>query len=200
MARLLFTSRYFDSLADPPDRTAKAKLDQLLGKGILFMKQSHSNQVAVVTDHSSIPEADGMVTNNNEIALAVRIADCLPVLMYSDHAVAAVHVGRKGLVNKVAVNAVVAMKKFGPSPITAVVGPHICGDCYEVNAQMYEEIIKDHPATGGKVNYLNLFAGLKAQLPEITLTNIGLCTKENRDYFSYRSGDLVGRQVGVISL
>jgi copper oxidase (laccase) domain-containing protein len=120
--------------------------------------------------------------------------------MYSDHAVAAVHVGRKGLLNKVAVNAVQAMKKFGPSPITAVVGPHICSNCYEVDGQMYEEIIKEHPATGGKVNYLNLFAGLKAQLPEISLTNLGICTKENSDYFSYRSGDLTGRQVGVISL
>jgi len=200
VARLLFTSRFFDSLADPLDRTAKEKLDQLLGKGTLFMKQSHSNQIQVVTDHSSTPEADGLVTNNKEIALAVRIADCMPVLMYSDHAVAAVHVGRKGLLNKVAINAVEAMKKFGPSPITAVVGPHICGNCYEVDNQMYKEIIKVHPATGGKVNYLNLFAGLKAQLPEVALTKLGLCTKENRDYFSYRSGDLTGRQVGVISL
>jgi YfiH family protein len=200
VARLLFTSRFFDSLADPLDRTAKEKLDQLLGKGTLFMKQSHSNQIQVVTDHSSTPEADGLVTNNKEIALAVRIADCMPVLMYSDHAVAAVHVGRKGLLNKVAINAVEAMKKFGPSPITAVVGPHICGNCYEVDNQMYKEIIKVHPATDGKVNYLNLFAGLKAQLPEVALTKLGLCTKENRDYFSYRSGDLTGRQVGVISL
>ena len=115
MARLLFTSRYFDSLADPLDRTAKAKLDQLLGKGTLFMKQSHSNQVAVVTDHSSIPEADGMVTNNKEIALAVRIADCLPVLMYSDHAVAAVHVGRKGLLNKV--NTTITAPATAPAPV-----------------------------------------------------------------------------------
>jgi len=200
VARLLFTSRFFDSLADPLDRTAKEKLDQLLGKGTLFMKQSHSNQIQVVTDHSSTPEADGLVTNNKGIALAVRIADCMPVLMYSDHAVAAVHVGRKGLLNKVAINAVEAMKKFGSSPITAVVGPHICGNCYEVDNQMYKEIVKDHPATGGKVNYLNLFAGLKAQLPEVNLTNLGICTKENSDYFSYRSGDLTGRQVGVISL
>ena len=200
MARLLFTSRFFDSLADPLDSTVKAKLDQLTGKDTLFMKQSHSNQIEVVTDHLSAIEADGMVTNNKEIALAVRIADCLPVLMYSDHAVAAVHVGRKGLLNKVAVNAVQAMKKFGSSPITAVVGPHICSNCYEVDTQMYEEIIKEHPATGGKVNYLNLFAGLKAQLPEISLTNLGICTKENSDYFSYRTGDLTGRQVGVISL
>ena len=200
MARLLFTSRFFDSLADPPESVAVAKLTKLIGKDTLFMKQSHSNQIEVVTEHLSAPEADGMITNNKEIALAVRIADCLPVLMYSDHAVAAVHVGRKGLLNKVAVNAVQAMKKFGPSPITAVVGPHICSNCYEVDGQMYKEIVNEHPATGGKVNYLNLFAGLKAQLPEISLTNLGICTKENSDYFSYRRGDLTGRQVGVISL
>ena len=200
MARLLFTSRYLGSFADQLDATARVKLDQLIGKRTLFMKQSHSNQVVVATDHASILDADGIITNNKQIALAVRIADCLPVLMYSEHAVAAVHVGRKGLLNKVAMNAVVAMKKFGSSPISGVVGPHICGNCYEVDAQMYEEIVKEHPATGGKVNHLNLYEGLSAQLPEITFTNLGLCTKENRDYFSYRRGDLTGRQVGVISL
>ena len=164
------------------------------------MNQSHSNLVSVVSDSAITPAADGLVTTNREIALAVRIADCLPLLLTSNESVAAVHVGRKGLLNQVALNAVKRMKELGSTQITGLVGPHICGNCYEVDSQMYEEILKDHPATGGKVNHLNLFAGLESQLAGIKLTNLSICTKENPEYFSYRAGDKTGRQVGVISL
>ena len=62
------------------------------------------------------------------------------------------------------------------------------------------EIVKEHPATGGKSNHLNLFAGLKDQLSEVEITSLGICTKENSDYFSHRADATLGRQVGVISL
>jgi YfiH family protein len=200
VARLLFTSRNFSSLDSSVDNQAGNKLTNLIGKPVVFMNQSHSNLVSVVSDTAITPAADGLVTTNREIALAVRIADCLPLLLTSNESVAAVHVGRKGLLNQVALNAVKRMKELGSTQITGLVGPHICGNCYEVDSQMYEEIVKDHPATGGKVNHLNLFAGLESQLNGIKLTNLCLCTKENPEYFSYRAGDKTGRQVGVISL
>jgi YfiH family protein len=175
-------------------------LSNLIGKQVVFMKQSHGDLVSIVSDNASTPDADGLVTTNRDIALAVRVADCLPLLLISNEAVAAVHVGRKGLLNQVALNAVKKMKELGSTQITGLVGPHICGNCYEVDSQMYEDIVKDHPATGGKVNHLNLFAGLESQLTGIKLTNLCLCTKENPEYFSYRAGDKTGRQVGVISL
>ena len=200
MARLLFTSRNFSSLDSSVDNQAGNKLTNLIGKPVVFMKQSHSNLVSVVSDTAISPNADGLVTTNRDIALAVRVADCLPLLLISNESVAAVHVGRKGLLNQVALNAVKKMEELGSTQITGLVGPHICGNCYEVDSQMYEEIVKDHPATGGKVNHLNLFAGLESQLTGIKLTNLSLCTKENPEYFSYRAGDKTGRQVGVISL
>ena len=200
MARLLFTSRNFSSLDSSVDNQAGNKLTNLIGKPVVFMNQSHSNLVSVVSDTATTPDADGLVTTNRDIALAVRVADCLPLLLISNESVSAVHVGRKGLLNQVALNAVKKMKELGSTQITGLVGPHICRNCYEVDSQMYEEIVKDHPATGGKVNHLNLFAGLESQLNGIKLTNLSLCTKENPEYFSYRAGDKTGRQVGVISL
>ena len=92
------------------------------------------------------------------------------------------------------------MKTMGADQITGVVGPHICGSCYEVDPEMYSQITKEHPATGGKNNHLNLFAGLADQLNEIKITDLGMCTKENPDYFSHRADATLGRQVGVISL
>jgi YfiH family protein len=200
VARLLFTSRNFSSLDSPVENEVENKLTNLIGKPVVFMKQSHSDLVSEVSNTAVTPDADGLVTTNRDIALAVRVADCLPLLLISNESVGAVHVGRKGLLNQVALNAVKKRRQLGSTQITGLVGPHICGNCYEVDSQMYEEIVKDHPATGGKVNHLNLFAGLESQLAGIKLTNLSLCTKENPEYFSYRAGDKTGRQVGVISL
>ena len=200
MARLLFTSRKFGSLADPLSNENLSHLSKLLSRPVQVMQQVHGDQVVVVDALTKTSTADALVTNNKEIALAVRVADCLPLLMYSEKVVAAVHVGRKGLVNKVAVNAVNQMEKLGAREIQGVVGPHICGDCYEVDEQMATQIHQTHPATGGKKNYLNLFAGLKEQLVGIPVENMNICTMENQRYFSYRARKDDARQVGVIAL
>ena len=200
MARLLFTSRTFGSLADPLPIEKISDLSKLIGRPVAVMHQVHGDQVVVVDATPKTPTADALVTSNKEIALAVRVADCLPLLMYSENVVAAVHVGRKGLVNKVAVNAVNQMRKLGAKEIQGVVGPHICGNCYEVGPELYAQVRADHPATAAKNNHLNLYAGLVEQLAGISLTNLNLCTKELPDYFSYRGNAEIGRQVGVISL
>ena len=200
MARLLFTARDFGSLADPVLNENIERLSKLVAKPIQVMTQEHGNQVSVIERPISAPVADAMVSCSREIALAVRVADCLPLLLYSNNVIAAVHVGRKGLMNQVAVNAVTQMRKLGAKEITGVVGPHICGQCYEVGADIFTEVTNAYPATFKKQNYLDLYAGLVSQLPEIELSNIDICTKENTDYFSYRAHGEAGRQVGVISL
>ena len=200
MARLLFTARDFGSLADPVLNQNIERLSKLVAKPIQVMTQEHGNQVSVIERPISAPVADAMVSCSREIALAVRVADCLPLLLYSNNVIAAVHVGRKGLMNQVAVNAVTQMRKLGAKEITGVVGPHICGQCYEVGADIFTEVTNAYPATFKKQNYLDLYAGLVSQLPEIKLSNIDICTKENPDYFSYRANGEAGRQVGVISL
>lgn len=204
MARLLFTSRHYGSLDNPQTSDSAKQLSRLIGNPIYFMKQTHGNKIVVVDSQSSpngaIYDGDAVVTDKPNVALAVQVADCLPLLLISKSVVAAVHVGRKGLLNKVAVAALDQMKKLGADQISGVVGPHICGECYEVDSQMYSQITKEYPATGGKSNHLNLLAGLKDQLAKVEITSLGICTKENSDYFSYRKDATLGRQVGVISL
>lgn len=202
MARLLFTGKAFGTFDLQSGERSKSSLTKLLAVSkIAFMKQVHGNEVQLIGDSGSdLPEADGLVTNQKSIALAVQIADCLPLLLQSDVAVAAVHVGRKGLLNGVAINAVNALKEFGAKNINGVVGPHICGNCYEVDQYMFDQIIKEHPACKSTGRNLNLFAGLAAQISQIPLVNLNICTLENPNYFSYRRGGESGRQVGVICL
>ena len=201
MARLLFTAREFGSLADPVNPAELENLETLIGKPVQLMQQTHSNNLLEVNSLEKMKQnTDSLITANKDLALAVRVADCIPLLLYSASLIAAVHVGRRGLINEVAAKTVAKMRALGASEISGVVGPHICGDCYEVGDDMAEQIHKIHPATGGKKGHLNLFAGLKAQIKGVKLENVNICTKENKKYFSYRNFAEPGRQVGVISL
>jgi YfiH family protein len=200
MARLLFTGKAagtYDPISGLKNRDELCK--SLAVPTTIFMKQVHGNTVVIVDEASNnLFEADALVTNKNSIALAVQAADCLPLLLQSDGVVAAVHVGRKGLLNGVALAAVAAMQDLGAEQITGVVGPHICGSCYEVDQVMFDEITQMHPDSAASNRRLNLFAGLVAQIPQVALTNMNICTLENPNYFSFRRGAESGRQVGVI--
>ncbi len=78
------------------------------------------------------------------MALAVLVADCVPVLLADPVArlIGAAHAGRPGLAAGVVPALFVAMTKAGADParMQAMVGPSICGACYEVPAQMRAEI------------------------------------------------------------
>ena len=118
---------------------------------VQFMSQEHGNRIAVIEDVIDLdPVADSLVTGIPGINLAVQVADCIPLLLSSDVAVAAVHVGRKGLVNEVALRTVELMREMGASSITAIIGPAICGDCYEVSEEIYNEVVELHPTAAAK--------------------------------------------------
>ena len=77
---------------------------------------------------------DALVTAEPGTVLMVRVADCVPVLLADAGrgVVAAVHAGRPGLAAGVVPAAVAAMRALGADRVTAWVGPHVCGACYEV--------------------------------------------------------------------
>lgn len=174
---------------------------------IQFMTQVHGNRVAVieeVTDED--PTADALVTGIPGITLAVQVADCIPLLLHSSESVAAVHVGRKGLVNGVALAAIELMRVMGSTHITAILGPSICGSCYEVSQEIHDEVVAVHPSARSRTLKGTPALDLPAALHEI-LTSQGIsivnefqCTVENEDLFSYRRDGVTGRQAGIISL
>jgi copper oxidase (laccase) domain-containing protein len=73
------------------------------------------------------------------------VADCIPLLLTSSQAVAAVHVGRRGLVNSVAIKTIEVMREMGAQDISAIIGPAICGQCYEVSADIHREVVTNFP-------------------------------------------------------
>lgn len=174
---------------------------------VAFMSQVHGNQVVVVEDVSDIdPEADALVTGIPGITLAVQVADCIPLLLFSAQSVAAVHVGRKGLVNGVTLRTLEVMREMGAMDINAVIGPAICGECYEVSEEIFNEVTHAHPAAASQSTRGKPALDLPAALSQL-LNNEGIsverdnqCTVESSELFSYRRDGVTGRQVGLVWL
>ena len=174
---------------------------------IQYMSQVHGNRVVIIEEVSDEdPTADALVTGIPGISLAVQVADCIPLLLHSDQAVAAVHVGRKGLVNGVAIAALDVMREMGAKKVTAIIGPSICGPCYEVSQEIYDEVVALHPAaravTVRGTPALDLPAALHLVLEQagISIIDESRCTLEEEDLFSYRRDGVTGRQAGIITL
>jgi YfiH family protein len=172
-----------------------------------YMNQVHGDRIAVievVTDEA--PTADALVTGIPGVTLAVMVADCIPLLLTSKESVAAVHVGRRGLVNEITRKTLQVMRDMGASKISGIVGPSICGTCYEVSEGIYNEVIASHPTAQSRTKSGTLALDLPAALRQVLLEE-GVeiidqfeCTFESDKYFSYRRDGVTGRQVGVISL
>lgn len=183
------------------------QLQSEIGLPIEYMNQVHGDVVVRIDEGlAGEPTADALLTQRTDIALAVMVADCIPLLLAASHTVAAVHVGRKGLLNEVAVAALQEMRSIDDSQITAIVGPSICGQCYEVSRDVFEEVTNSFPLsasmtrTGGLA--LDLVRPLIAQLQQqgVHVIDESRCTVEDGNLFSYRRDGVTGRQVGVVWL
>ncbi|HEY3016733.1 MAG TPA: polyphenol oxidase family protein [Nocardioides sp.] len=183
-----------------------AYLEESLGVRIARMHQVHGGDVAV-GDPAAVPEADGLVTDRPGVALLVRVADCVPVLL-ADPAAAVVgvaHAGRKGMALGVVTHTVERMRALGADAITAWIGPHICGRCYEVPEEMRAEVAATVPASYAETRWgtpgLDLGAGVAAQLEEAgcEVLRLDRCTLEHAQLLSYRrDGVASGRCGGLV--
>jgi YfiH family protein len=194
-------------VGDSPETVARNRelLSKITGP-IQFMNQVHGDEVVEVKSIGDDPICDALITRKPGIALAVMVADCIPLLLSSSTVVGAVHVGRRGLMNSVAVKAVDAMRKLGADQIHAKLGPSICGRCYEVPQELADEVVAKHPAASSLTNNLtpalDLSRALIADLVAsgVTYEASTICTLENDEYFSYRRHNITGRNAGVVWL
>ena len=117
----------------PPDRVA-------------LVTQVHGARVLRVTEPAgplvALGEADALVTDVPGVVLAIRTADCVPVLLASSHGVAAAHAGWRGTAAGVVGASVGALRELGDSEIVAAVGPSIAGAHYEVGDEVVAGLAK----------------------------------------------------------
>ncbi|CAB4544608.1 MAG: peptidoglycan editing factor PgeF [Actinobacteria bacterium] len=221
MAQTLFTARLggisqgvyaslnlADHVGDSPAvvQSNREILSALISqKSAKFMNQVHGDQVVEVDGATDSPiTADALITREPGLPLVVLAADCLPILISSKNIVAAIHAGRRGVLNGIITKAVDQMRILGADDMTATIGPAICGSCYEVSPEMYLDAVAQIPelATTIASRKLNLSAAAKSQLEHkgVGVQSIDICTAHNKNYFSYRRDGDTGRNAGVIVL
>lgn len=189
-----------------------------------LIRQVHGASVAVARRGDKLPwatpEADAVVTDDPEVAIGVRVADCAPILLADRKraVVGAAHAGWRGAVKSVASEAVLAMQhEFGsvPSDLVAAIGPCLGPCCGEVGKEVIAAF-RDarHPETAlarwfspgprGRP-MLDLWTAnvdqlIAAGVPPESIYVAGLCTKTHAGIMhSYRvSGAATGRMVGVV--
>jgi len=192
-------------VGDDPQAVAanrQALASQLGVDRVQFMHQVHGAAVAVVEDSApdDVAGADALVTATRGVAIAVLVADCVPVALLGESAVAVVHAGRRGVVDGIVPAAVAAMRRFDDGRIFARIGPSICGRCYEVPAAMHDDVVAAVPAaratTAAGTPGLDLPAAVRAQLADAGVTVIQsphVCTREDSRYYSHRRDGVTGR-------
>ncbi|GAA4423825.1 peptidoglycan editing factor PgeF [Georgenia halophila] len=203
---------------DEAVRANRARLEQALGSPVAWMSQVHGAAVEVIDGPDGATrarECDALVAPaGSGVALGVLVADCVPVLIADPIGVVGVaHVGRSGLVAGVLESALAAMADLGAEPgrMRAVVGPSICGRCYEVPAEMQADVAARVPGTASATSWgtaaLDLPAGVRARLVALGVDGVhdtGVCTLEDERYYSYRrsgrsgGGPVTGRFAGVV--
>ncbi|WP_333768237.1 peptidoglycan editing factor PgeF [Streptomyces sp. IBSBF 2435] len=194
------------------DRAARA-LGRDPGRAV-WMNQVHGRDVVLVCEPwgaAPVPDADAMVTTRRDLTLGVLTADCVPVLLADPAAgvAAAAHAGRPGMTAGIATAVIETMITQGadPSRTTAVLGPSICGKCYEVPAVMRDEVAAVEPAAYAETSWgtpaVDVAAGVRAQLLRAGVRAVqgpAACTLESADHFSYRRDGATGRLAGYVWL
>lgn len=186
------------------------------------LRQVHSDRVIRVgagDDPSAVrsTEADGLVTSDPGVALVIRVADCVPVLVATPdgRAVAALHAGWRSIAASIlgrGIDLVCETAGCDPGDLVAAAGPAIGPCCYEVDIETGRRIAS--PAPGGVLSEPYGEGKVKADLWQAVLGQLdasGLksgnteairtCTRCHPELFhSYRrDGPRAGRQIGFIA-
>jgi purine-nucleoside/S-methyl-5'-thioadenosine phosphorylase / adenosine deaminase len=195
-----------------PGPASLAWMRQVHGAEVVYVDaSSRHSRAATPAGSAASPQADAIFTDSAHVALGALGADCAAVLVADPVAglVGAAHAGRPGMAAGVVPALIAAMTAAGAEAgrLHAVIGPSICGRCYEVPAAMRDEIDALVPGSGCATSKgtpgIDLRAGLRGQLARLGIGRIAddpRCTAESPELFSYRRDGSTGRFAGLIWL
>ncbi|HWF31911.1 MAG TPA: polyphenol oxidase family protein [Solirubrobacteraceae bacterium] len=215
-ARVLFTSRALANLSTQTGdghehgREARDTLcDELALDWLCASRQVHGTAVQRVgllageRGEAVAIDADGHATAIERLGAMVLTADCLPVALAGDGAVAMVHAGWRGLAAGVLEEGVAALRELGAAgPIEAVVGPGAGVCCYEVGPEVHAAFgqdSRDAPYRDGKKIDMRGIARERLIAAGVArVHDADACTICDERFFSHRrEGVRAGRQGGI---
>jgi YfiH family protein len=184
-------------------------------KSMINIVQVHGDKIVVanedyVNGEHAIQEADAIITDQKNVAIAVRTADCIPLFLYDpqNEVIGIVHAGWKGTNRNISGKTVALIKKIwdsDPSKILAAIGPSIRQCCYEVGPEFKTTFPHDIKERNHKL-FLDLVGVNKRQLFQegFELNNIieeGGCTCCQAQWHSFRRDkEKSGRMISLMML
>lgn len=183
-----------------------ALVASLGGRGpMATVSQVHGNRVLLAENlgEAGDEQGDAIVATRPGTVVAVRVADCVPVLLAGPGVVAAIHAGWRGTAaDIVRLSALAAASAVGcrVDQLRAAVGPSIRGCCYEVGDEVIGRVAAVAPGrnwlVGRHVDLAEINRAILASMG-VEVEVVGGCTRCGEGWFSHRRGD-VARQVGAI--
>lgn len=191
---------------------------------LVFPKQVHSNNIRLLQDDfpelsnerkkEILQDTDALLTNVRGLCIAIKTADCVPVLLYDRNKkiIAAIHAGWRGTVQNITALTVQKMVQKGSDPkdILAGIGPSISPSVYEVGKEVWEQFSSEfyhQNGAGHDKRFLNLWKANFCQLTQsgIPFENIEiaeLCTYSDPSLFfsARRDGIKTGRMATGIMM
>tara|TARA_B100001123_G_C14996893_1_gene901934 strand:- start:92 stop:877 length:786 start_codon:yes stop_codon:yes gene_type:complete len=194
---------------------------RLENKKIKFLKQTHSSNVELITkkNFNDILEADGSITKETDIALAIMTADCAPIFIYdTNHSfICSLHSGWRGSLKNIIKNAIIKITKLkvDNKNLIALIGPCLGEKNFEVNLDIKNNFIKEssnykkffHISSNQSKYFFDMRGLLNYQLNSCGINNISnviFDTYQKKDtffshrYSSHNSTLPTGRMINLI--
>ncbi|MDE3132038.1 MAG: polyphenol oxidase family protein [Acidobacteriota bacterium] len=196
----VFTTRSWGDV-----RETEQQIAERLGVTLVRPRQVHGDAVLTVSSETTAPatEADAVVSATRGLAPMVITADCLPIVIASRGAVAAVHAGWRGLAAGLIGKAVAALRRQGGGVISAAIGPGAGVCCYEVGDDLHRRF-NARCQDFHRARNLDLKAIARVQLMEAGVARIHdteictICGDPGLTFSHRREGAATGRQAAIV--
>ncbi|HPC36409.1 MAG TPA: peptidoglycan editing factor PgeF [Candidatus Marinimicrobia bacterium] len=196
---LINRKRFYNTLNFAPSDIAQAE-------------QVHSNRVAVVESNGPYPNCDALITNQVNLYLSIKTADCAAILLYDPRhqVIAAIHAGWRGTAEGIIANTINTMQarfQTNPGELIAAIGPalHVC--CYKVKNNVAKKFSGSEIIQREGNLYLDLILAITNRLNAVgvqldKISDSGYCTACQPDkFYSHRRDEgVTGRMLAVIGI
>ena len=182
---------------------------------IMIPRQTHSTNVCYVDFAGEVPDTDAVITDKAGLCIAVKTADCIPVLLYDSrrHIIAAVHAGWRGTVGRIVEKTLLQMRSRA-GDVSAIIGPGISLESFEVGDEVYEQFLQAgfpmvrlaerFPSTDGERWHINLKDANRWLLEQNGITRIlvsDIDTLTSPHFYSARRDTInTGRNINGIMI
>jgi YfiH family protein len=177
--------------------------------------QKHTDKIIIVEYDLEPKAADAVVTKRRGLIIGIKVADCVPVLLFDKkkHIAGAVHAGWRGTAEGIVKKTIAVFRDYfhaSPADIMIAIGPSIKGCCYAVGPEVVDAVTRetgsgDYILARGENRFVDLGAANRQQALSsgIFPENVWMsedctyCLPEKYHSYRYAKG-IAGRQHGFI--